>query len=263
MTLKAMIVDDEPLAVDRLAHLLAQVSDLDLIGTASDGAQALRLVGELQPDVLLLDIDMPELDGFGVVRALPDNAPPVVIFVTAYDSFAVKAFECAAVDYLVKPVELGRLQRAIDRARAVQDTLARRNGLAELQSAVAGIDGAGEAQPAYAEEFWIPLKSEMVRVRTADIDHIEAERDYMRLHVGDRSYLLHETISNLEQKLDPEAFVRVHRSAIVRRGCVVRLRRNSYGAWIAELRSGRAIKVGRKYVGSVHDLTGRGPQARG
>jgi two-component system response regulator AlgR len=237
-----LIVDDEPLAVERLQILCSRIAGLTLAGTASDGAGALRLIERLAPDLLLLDIQMPGLDGMAVARALTGRASrPAVIFVTAFDQFAVAAFDVAAVDYLLKPVEAERLERAIARIRK----------------------HAGAAQPAMAaaaspwiQEFWVPHRAEIIRIATRDIDWIEAERDYMRLHVGPRSFLLHKTITELERRLDPAEFLRLHRSTLVRRDRIARFRHNGSGAWEAQLADGRWLRVGRSYVANARALTG-------
>ena len=176
---RTLIVDDEPLAIERLQVLCSREPLIDLVGTASDGLAALRMTEALEPDALLLDISMPELDGMGVARALGSaKHRPAVIFVTAFDSFAVEAFNLAAVDYLLKPVAPDRLKRGIER---VID----RRGSAE----------GGQGATNFVQEFWVPHRSELIRIAAEDIDRIDAERDYMRLHIGTRSYLLHQTIS--------------------------------------------------------------------
>ena len=181
--LKTLIVDDEPLAIERLQLLCARQPDINLIGTASDGEAALRLTEQLQPDLLLLDIAMPGKDGLDVARALSGKSDaPAIIFVTAFDRFAVEAFDVAAIDYVLKPVENERLTLAISRVR--ERTTEPRSTDAE--------------DSPWAEEFWVPYKSELRRIVASEIDRVEAERDYMRLHVGSVSYLLHQTITGLE-----------------------------------------------------------------
>jgi len=237
--LRTLIVDDEPLAVERLQILCSRIADLNLVGTASDGAGALRLIEKLAPDLLLLDIQMPGLDGMAVARALCGKASrPAVIFVTAFDQFAVAAFDVAAVDYLLKPVEAKRLERAIERIRSRPQA---------AQSAAA-------APSPWIQEFWVPHRAEIIRIAARDIDWIEAERDYMRLHVGPRSFLLHKTITELERQLDPHEFVRLHRSTLARRDCIAAFRHNGAGAWEAQLKDGRWLRVGRSYLGNARAM---------
>ncbi|WP_019833171.1 LytR/AlgR family response regulator transcription factor [Sphingomonas sp. PR090111-T3T-6A] len=241
--LRALIVDDEPLAVERLQILCAGTDGVSLIGTASDGEAALRLVEALSPDLLLLDISMPGMDGMSVARVLEGKAArPAVIFCTAFDQFAVAAFDVAAVDYLLKPVTQERLTKAVAR-------------VAEKLHA----GGSGETVPGseWTEEFWVPHRSEMIRIAAQDIDLIEAERDYMRLRIGQRSFLLHQTISELERRLDPTRFIRLHRSTIVRKDFIAKLQHDRLGTWFACLADGSEMRIGRTYLASVKALAGR------
>ncbi|WP_150291924.1 LytR/AlgR family response regulator transcription factor [Sphingobium estronivorans] len=247
MTIRTLIVDDEPLAVERLQMLCAREPRIALVGTASDGEAALRLIEGLEPDLVMLDIAMPLLDGIGVARATSRmGICPAVIFVTAFEGFAVEAFDLAAVDYLLKPVAHERLSRAVDR---VEQALGNHAATAPATSR--------EAESEWAEEFWVPHRSELIRLGAVQIDRIEAERDYMRLHVGQNSYLLHQTISSLENRLDPQQFVRLHRSHIVRREYIARLRHDGSGVWSACLADDTEIRIGRTYLANARALTGR------
>jgi two-component system response regulator AlgR len=243
-TFRTLIVDDEPLAVERLQIICARIAGLSLVGTAADGAGALRLIESLSPDLLLLDIQMPGIDGMAVAqtlakRALVDEVPrPAVIFVTAFAEFAVAAFDVAAMDYLMKPVEAERLERAVARIRAQLGTAP-----------------PAPAMPSpWIREFWVPHRAEIVRIAARDIDLIEAERDYMRLHVGPRSFLLHKTITELERKLDPADFVRLHRSTLVRRDKIAGFKHSGSGAWEAQLQDGRRLRVGRSYLANARAM---------
>lgn len=245
--LATLIVDDEPLAVDRLRLICDQLPSVRVAGTASDGAQALERIAELAPDLVLLDLTMPELDGLAVARRLAGQAnPPAVIFVTAHDNHAVEAFDLDAVDYVLKPVEKDRLERAIARA------LARRSG-----------EGAAatRARSPWLEELWVPHRSELVRIGVGEIGRIDAERDYVRLHVGQgegkRSYLLLQTIAGLEARLDPARFIRIHRSVILRRERICGLRHDGLGVWSVETLDGETLRIGRTYLAKVKALAGR------
>ena len=244
--LKILIADDEPLAAERLQLLLARCEDVDLVGTASDGESSVRMAQALEPDLMMLDIAMPGLDGIDVARALagPEHGPAVV-FVTAFDRFAVAAFEVAAVDYLMKPVDPARLRRALDRARAY--VRQRQDG------AVKAPDKTSE----WLDEFWASDLTGLVRIAARDVDRVSAERDYMRLHVGRRSWLIHHSMAALEEGLDPELFVRLHRSAIVRRDFISGFTRNPSGRWIARLADGGEQPVGRLYSDRVRSIAGR------
>jgi len=244
--LRLLIADDEPLAAERLQLLLAQSPQVDLVGTASDGEGAVRMAEALTPDLLLLDIEMPGLDGIDVARALASKQPSAaVVFITAFDQFAVAAFEVEAVDYLMKPVTPERLQRALKRAR---DYLHRREKAP-----------AREPSPAspYLDEFWASDLSGLVRIASRDIDRVSAERDYMRLHVGRRSWLIHHSMNALEEGLDPELFVRLHRSAIVRKDFIAGFTRNPSGRWISRLADGTEQPVGRLYTDKVRTIARR------
>lgn len=246
-SLRTLIVDDEPLAVERIQVICAELPAIRVVGTASDGAAALRLADKLAPDLVLLDMTMPELDGLGVARKFAEyDEPPAVIFVTAHDHFAVEAFDLEAIDYVLKPVAAERLERAIERA------LARRGERKE-------------APGKWLDELWVPHRSELLRIAVSEVRQIDAERDYVRLHVGDpdhpedgaRSYLLLQTIAGLEARLDPEQFIRIHRSTILRRDNIRGLRHDGLGVWSAELQNGDALRIGRTYLSKVKAMAGR------
>lgn len=244
--MRTLIVDDEPLAVERMQILCARIPALQVVGTASDGAAALRLIEALTPDLVLLDMTMPEVDGLGVARALAGQANrPAVVFVTAHDDFAVEAFDCDAVDYVLKPVAQERLERAVERAQV------RRSSPAETQ-----LTPEKEASE-WIEEFWVPHRSELIRVAASDLERIDAERDYVRLHVGQRSYMMLHTIAGLEARLDPEQFIRLHRSTIVRRDRIAGLKHDGLGVWSAELADGSMQRIGRTYLARVKAMAGR------
>jgi len=242
--LRTLIVDDEPLAVERMQVLCAELDAINVVGTASDGAAALRLIEALAPDLVLLDMTMPELDGLGVAQALAGKeTAPAIIFVTAHEDFAVEAFDLEAIDYVLKPVAGDRLARAIDRA------IARRGARRESDSK-------------WLEELWVPHRSELLRIDVREVGRIDAERDYVRLHVGAagdgaRSYLLLQTIAGLEQKLDPAEFIRIHRSTILRKDRIRGLRHDGLGVWSAELEEGEALRIGRTYLPKVKAMAGR------
>ena len=239
--IRTLIVDDEPLAIERLQILCAREPMIDLVGTASDGEAALRLIEALEPEMMLLDIAMPGLDGIGVAKAIERlDKRPAIVFCTAFDQYAVAAFDLAATDYLLKPVAQERLGRAVTRV------IERRRGPAEEAPA-----------SGYSQEFWVPHRSEMIRIAAQDIDRIEAERDYMRLHVGARSFLLHQTITELERRLDPARFIRLHRSTIVRRDRISRLSHDGMGVWHAVLADEERIRIGRTYLPAARTLMGR------
>lgn len=245
--LRTLIADDEPLAIERIQLLCSEIPGIVLAGTASDGGSAIRLAQALCPDLILLDIAMPDGDGISVARRISEDwdkakgPPPAIIFVTAFDGFAVEAFDLSAVDYLLKPVSMERLSRAVDRVRERRAIYA------------------APTQPKtdYVKEFWVPHRSEMVRVAAFDIERIDAERDYVRLHSGGRNYLLHHTMTGLDTRLDPDMFIRLHRSVIVRRDRICSLGHDRAGAWHAELVDGNTVRIGRTYLQSAKDMLHR------
>lgn len=241
--LRTLIVDDEPLAIERMQVICAKLPALQVVGTASDGAAALRLIEALSPDLTLLDMTMPELDGLSVARELTkQKRRPAIIFVTAHEHFAVEAFDLDAVDYVLKPVTPERLERAVERA------LARRGEV-------------GVAQGRWLQELWVPHRSELLRIEASQVGRIDAERDYVRLHVGQgenaRTYLLLQTIAGLEERLNPAEFIRIHRSTILRRDRIRGLRHDGLGVWSVELDDGEALRIGRTYLPRVKAMADR------
>ncbi len=238
--LRVLIVDDEPLAVERMQVVCSRLANVEIAGTASDGESAMRLIEALEPDLVLLDITMPRVDGMAVAARLArwDN-PPAIVFVTAHDGFAVEAFDLEAIDYVLKPVSPERLERAMER-------VASRRGLRTAQ-----------ASSPWLRELWVPHHEELLRIAVNDIRRIDAERDYVRLFVEARSYLLLQTIAGLEARLDPDRFIRVHRSHILRRDFITGLRHEGMGVWCVETRDGQALRIGRTYLPAVKKMAGR------
>jgi two-component system response regulator AlgR len=246
--LRTLIVDDEPLAVERMMTLCQSLDGVSVVGTATNGRTAGELVEALRPDLILLDIAMPEMNGMSLAHQIAAMAGkrPAIIFVTAFDAFAVEAFDLPAADYLLKPVAADRLARAVARVQAG------RADAAPLMSA-----SLPEQATAYAEDFWVPHKSELVRIAASDIDRVDAERDYMRLHVGARSFLFHQTIAALEARLDPARFIRLHRSTIVRRDRITGFGHDRVGAWHAVLVDGEQVRIGRTYQAAAKAMAGK------
>jgi two-component system LytT family response regulator/two-component system response regulator AlgR len=243
--MRVLIVDDEPLARRRLVQLLAAREDVEIVGEADGGREAVKLIALLRPDVLLLDIQMPVIDGFAVVKALPQDSPPAIIFVTAFQDHAVKAFELRATDFVVKPVRGDRLGKAIEQAR--RDLDARRAGdrLAFLQSRIAELES--RALSSSNQGIWVQIGSEKRRLALADIRWMEAERDYVRVHMTGHTHLVNAMLGEIEKALDQQAFLRVHRSTIVRKDKVRAVLRGRFSAPVLELDDGHRLPVGRKY----------------
>jgi len=236
--LRVLIVDDEALGADRLARLCARLDGLEVAGIAADGKTALSLIDDVAPDIVLLDISMPGMDGIALAQALVvRERRPAIIFVTAHSHYAVAAFELAAIDYLLKPVSLARLEQAVGR--------------------VMNAGSPAASPPAHLTELWAPRGHGMVRLGVETLDLLEAERDYVRLHARGQAYLLRATLRDLERRLDPNRFVRVHRSAIVPIDRISRLQRGASGGWNVQLSTGSSVRVGRSFRLSVRRITTR------
>lgn len=250
--LNALLVDDEPLALRRLEYDLAQVPDLKVVGTTSDSTAAVGMVRALKPDVLFLDIRMPVMNGFELIEALEPDTTPAVIFVTAFNQYATEAFEAAAADYLLKPVRLDRVQRAVERARESLELKAGRQRLDELGALVDTLKKSGgydtnDGGAAYDREIWVSQAGGLVRVPVEAIERAEAERDYVFLRTPEKSHLIRSTFAGLEARLDPAHFQRVHRSVIVRTDAIQKVERGRSGRMTLVLDSGARVKVGRLY----------------
>lgn len=256
--MRVLIVDDEAPARRRLTMMLREIEGVAIAGEAGNGEDALSSVAELRPDVVLLDIEMPGGDGIQVASQLAEGEPPVIIFVTAFDHYAVQAFEHAAIDYLLKPVAFERMEAALARAAAAIQVRQSREQIAEMAEVIAKLRSVRPARTpspaAYLQELWVQRRTERVRIEVARIDWIEAEHDYVQLHMPEGSYLLRQRISELEAALDPGLFVRIHRSTIVRRGAIRSVRRIGFGALSVVLANEEERRVGRKYAADVRDL---------
>ena len=258
MTLRIVIADDEPLALRRMEIALAEMPDVEIVGTASDGEQALQLINALSPDIVLLDIRMPELSGLQLVEALDHPSPPAVIFITAYDTFAVEAFREGAVDYLLKPLDENRLRIAIERAQRALTTRDAGERISELRTALESLrrEEALREKADYEEYLWVSARGHVIRVPVNDVHWFEAEGDYVLVHSADRSHLIHDSLRDLEGRLDPRRFLRVHRSAIVRMQSVVGLDRLDFGAVRLRLVNGAEVPVSRSYKKGTLALLG-------
>jgi DNA-binding LytR/AlgR family response regulator len=228
--LRIVLADDEPLALRRLRLALAAIPDVQVVGEAGDGEKAIALMRTARPDVVLLDVKMPLADGFEVADAAGAEAP-CIIFVSAFDSFAVKAFETSAIDYLLKPVEFDRLAAALTRAQARREAMDAGRRVEELAAILEALrkEARQRDDPRYDRELWVRDRGRFLRVPVCDVDRIEAERDYVRLYWEGRTLLFRETMSNLEDRLDPDAMLRVHRSTFVNWAKLKAVRRDRTG----------------------------------
>lgn len=248
--LKVLVVDDEPLARRRLQLGLAEMGNaVTLVGMANGCAAARKMIVAEAPDIVLLDVRMRDGTGFDVLDVIGEGGVPAVIFVTAFDEYAARAFEVNATDYVLKPVDFARLRAAIERARRDLATRDAGERLAELRRIVETLKNPPEPPKASENEFWIRRGTGgFVRVAAGDIDWAEIEEDYVRLHVGEASYLLRDSIKGLAGRLEPDRFMQVHRSTLVRVDAVVSVAQGMSGLPEVVLRSGRRLKVGRIYA---------------
>lgn len=244
--LRVLLVDDEPLALDRLLALLRQLPDVEVVGTARDGLEAGEKIATLRPDLVLLDIQMPEKSGLALAAGLAADQRPEIVFVTAFEQFAPDAFEVEATDYLLKPVRFDRLRQAVERAR-------RRRALQDLATAK---PMAPETPGGYEQAIWVQVRNGSQRVPVESIDWIEAARDYVMLHTATRSYIHRATMSALQRQLDPAGLVRVHRSAFVRLSLVTGVQRQGNGGMALTLRDGATVPVGPHYADAVSERLG-------
>lgn len=262
--MRALIVDDEPLARRGLVLRLADVEDLEIVGECGNGRDAVSAVTELQPDLLFLDIQMPVMDGFEVLRQIQGRAAPMVIFVTAFDEFAIRAFEAHALDYLLKPVDDTRLAEALERAREYRDereAIEHRSRLLALISEISGVDdveldellarGAAALESGHLDMIPIRDGGTTVRLASSAIDWIDAAGDYMCIHAEGQTHIMRGTMKKLEEILNPKQFQRVHRSTIVNVDRVREIRSHINGEFFLMLDDDVELKMSRHYKDKI------------
>ena len=257
MTIRTILVDDEKLAIQGLQIRLEPFEDVEIIGTCQNGREAIRAIKTEKPDLVFLDIQMPGFDGFSVVQGVMDIDPPLFVFVTAYSEHAIKAFEAQAVDYLMKPVEPDRLADTMERVRqrladkrTAEEVERLRNVISEVApEAAENLPPAEEEVSSGRFEKLINVKDrgQIFRVEVDTIEHVEAAGDYMIISTGDNSLVLRETMKDLERRLDPRKFQRVHRSTIVNLDQVRQVKPHTNGECFLVLDSGAEVKVSRSY----------------
>ncbi|GMV29981.1 MAG: DNA-binding response regulator [Rhodanobacteraceae bacterium] len=262
--IRTLIVDDEPLARRGLELRLGAHADVDIVGQAGNGREAGFTIAALKPDLMFLDIQMPEMDGFALLRSLPTESLPLTVFVTAYDQYALDAFAACAVDYLLKPVDEQRLAQALrsvrerlgartagdDRDRLLR-LLARMSGKTDMTLADALAQEAVEPGP---QRLAIRDGNRTVRLDPESIRWIDAAGDYLCIHTASENFVIRATMREMEQRLDPRRFQRIHRSTIVNLACVRELRSHVNGEYFVTLESGQTLKLSRSYKDKVHLL---------
>jgi two-component system LytT family response regulator len=269
MTIRALIVDDEPLARRGLRDLLASSPDIEVVGESPDGIQAVTDIERQTPDLVFLDVQMPGLDGFEVLAACDPARAPVVVFVTAHDAHALRAFDAHAIDYLLKPIDPGRLRVALDRARAIIRGYRDETGAADASAIPAESGISGERRRiaellvsldrGYATRLLARSSGSIAVVAVAEIDWIQADGDYARVHTAAKAeHLLRETIQSLERRLDPADFVRIHRSYLVRIDRVRKVQSFDNGDGSATLNDGTTLPISRTWRAAlIRSLEGR------
>jgi two-component system LytT family response regulator len=246
---RTLIVDDEPLARDRLRQLLRNEPEIEIVGECADGREAVAVIQKTPPDLIFLDVQMPELDGFGVVEAIGAESAPVIVFVTAHDKFALRAFEIHAVDYLLKPFDRERFQKALHRAL---EQIKQREGGALIARQAAMIAELKSPKP--PERLAVKSGGHVVWVKLDEIDWIGSADNYAELHVGPKSHLMRETLAALESRLDPKVFVRISRSIIVNTQRIKELKRLFYGGCELTLQNGAKLTLSRRYRDKLRQL---------
>ncbi|MGH9766915.1 MAG: LytR/AlgR family response regulator transcription factor [Blastocatellia bacterium] len=249
--IRALIVDDEPLARERIADLLADDAEVEIIGECGDGLAAVAAIENHKPDLIFLDVQMPELDGFGVLEAIEEA--PVIVFVTAYDQYALRAFEVHALDYLLKPFDRERFDKALQRAK---HQIARERAGSVNRELVALLADL-KSRPKPLERLVIKTGGRVFFLRVDEIDWIEAAANYVKLHVGKESHLLRETINGLAAKLDPDKFLRIHRSIIINLERVKELQPWFHGDYVVILQDGTQLTSSRNYREQLRKLLGK------
>ena len=247
MTISALIVDDEPLARKRIRRLLTREADVVVVGESDNGIDAVDAIQRLRPDLVFLDVQLPELDGFGVLKQLDPELIPTVVFVTAYNQYAISAFDVHALDYLLKPFSATRFRTACQRARAQLERNAGGGAGEQVSQMLVQMNGHGTPAEGYIDRLMVRVRGKVVFVKVSEVDWVEAAGNYVRLHIGSEAHLVRGTMSMLETRLDPRMFGRVHRSTIVNFDRVKEMEPWFSGEYTILLRNGVKLKLSRWY----------------
>ena len=256
MKIRTLIVDDEPLARERLRKLLEAEPDIQIVGECADGGEAIATANEQRPDLIFLDVQMPEVDGFGVVAGLEEVPLPAVIFVTAYDQFALRAFEVHALDYLLKPFDRERFQKSLERARKLVQQRQTGDLSQKLSSLITDLKPE-KAETKFLDRLAIKLEGRVLFFKIDDIDWIEAADNYVSVHVGSEQHLHRETMSALEGKLPPNRFLRISRSTIVNVERIREMQPMFHGDYVVILKDGTRLSLSRNYRDKLNQLLGK------
>jgi two-component system, LytTR family, response regulator len=252
--MRALVVDDEPMARERVLSLLQHEDDVEVVGECSDGEQAIAAIQHQTPDLVFLDVQMPGIDGFGVIQAIGAERMPIVVFITAYDEYALKAFEVHAADYLLKPFGRDRFQETLKHARA---SLERRRA-GDLGRRLLALVNDIKPETPKLDRLVVKSGGRVFFLRTEDIDWIEAAGNYVRLHLADESHLFRETMNRMETRLDSRKFARIHRSRIVNTERIKELQPWFNGEYVVVLRNGTRLPLSRGYRDKLQEQLGKG-----
>ncbi len=251
-SIRTVVVDDEPLARDKIVGFLSEEPDIEVVGQADNGLTAVDVIRQHHPDLVFLDVQMPELNGFGVLKEVGSEEAPAVIFVTAFDQYALQAFEVHALDFLLKPFDRARFRSAVERARS--QIVGDRSGSlrARLSALLEDLE-----DKKYLDRMVVKRSGRVYFIKVDDVDYIEAAANYVRLHTGDDGHTVRETMTRLEERLDPEKFMRIHRSTIVNIDRIEELRQLFHGDYAVVLRGGKNLAVSRSYRDRINTLLGK------
>jgi two-component system LytT family response regulator len=252
--MRTLVVDDEPMARERVMSLLQHEDDIEIVGECSDGVQAIAAIHNQTPDLVFLDVQMPGIDGFGVISAIGAERMPIVIFITAYDEYALKAFEVHALDYLLKPFDRDRFQETLKHARA---SLERRRA-GDLGRRLLALVNDIKPEPPKFDRLVVKSGGRVFFLRSEEIDWIEAAGNYVRLHLGEESHLFRETMNRMESRLDARRFVRIHRSRIVNTERIKELQPWFNGEYVVVLRNGTRLPLSRGHRDKLQEQLGKG-----
>lgn len=243
MIIRSLIVDDEPIARRGIRNLLKAVHDIEIVGECGDGIEAVEAIRKISPDLVFLDVQLPELDGFGVIEALEKKEIPVIVFITAYDQFALEAFKVHALDYLLKPVKKEAFEIAVDRARAMLE----RGRTVEFDRKLASLVNQLSSERRYPERIVLRSARAVTLLSVKEIDWVEAYGDYVKLHTGGKKHLLRKTMTEMEAMLHPGKFIRTHRSVIVRIDRISGMIPEINGDYTLHLSNGPTLPLSRTY----------------
>ncbi len=253
---RALIVDNEPLARKRIRRMLSGEPDMTVVGECTDGLSAVSAINELSPDLVFLDVQMPEMNGLEVVRAVGPGRLPALVFVTAYDAYALQAFEAEALDYLLKPFDPTRFRETLQRVRRRLSE----QGSDKISEQIRQLASRFDAPPKYLQRLVVKTEDRVLLLSVAEVDWLEAAGNYVCVHIGKQNHIVRESLGNLETSLDPEHFARIHRSTVVNLDRIRELRQHWHGDYKLILQSGQVLALSRRYRHALTEKLGiQGP----